>query len=130
MNKLTMSGSVGLAALVTAGLVAWQAPTAFSRSIDFAASGVVQRAGADDGPNHDAGDDHAGHHRHAGHHHAGHNGHAGDDVPNHDAGDDPRVRAAVSAVTVVSDDYGPNHDVGDDHGGDDHGGHGGGGDDD
>ena len=62
-----------------------------------------QRGGADDGPGHDAGDDH------------GRGGHGADDGPDHDAGDDHGSGGHGA-------DDGPGHDVGDDHG--EHGEHG------
>ena len=38
MNTLLKTGTIGLASLVTAGLVAWQAPTAFAQDDDPAAT--------------------------------------------------------------------------------------------
>jgi hypothetical protein len=79
MHKLITTGTLGLAGLVTTALVAWQAPTAFAdhgRDDGVQSSSSAHRHGNDDGPNHDAGDDHGRH------------GHGNDDGPNHDAGDD------------------------------------------
>ena len=92
MNKLMTTGSLAVAGLVTAGLIAWQAPAAFADhgADDRApAGGVTQRHGADDGPNHDRGDDHGGRHgTHHGTRHGGHHGHGSDDGPGHDRHDD------------------------------------------
>ena len=106
MKNILTTGSLAVAALATAGLVAWQAPAAFADhgSDDSSqSSSVVQRHGHgnDDGPGHDAGDDH------------GHHGHGNDDGAGHDAGDDHGHHG---------NDDGAGHDAGDDHGGHHHGG--------
>lgn len=75
------------------------------------------RGGADDGPNHDAGDDHGGD-RNGGNG----GGHGADDGAGHDAGDDHGGDGGGHGA-----DDGPGHDAGDDHGGRGGGGGGGGG---
>jgi hypothetical protein len=120
MKNILTTGSLAAAALVTAGLVAWQAPAAFAdhgADDSTSPSSVVHRHGGDDGAGHDAGDDHGRH---------GHGHDAGDDHGRHghghDAGDDHGRHGH-------GNDDGANHDAGDDHGGDDHSGHGHGSDD-
>ena len=82
---------------------------------DTPSQAPAARSGADDSPNHDAGDDH------------GSGGHSAADGSGHDAGDDHGGSSGGSG----SDD-GSGHDAGDDHGdggrggSDDGGGHGGG----
>jgi hypothetical protein len=76
MKNILTTGSLAVAALATAGLVAWQAPAALADhgGDDSTSSSVASRDGGDDGANHDAGDDHGRH--------------GDDDGANHDAGDD------------------------------------------
>lgn len=70
MKKFLTTGSLATAGMATAALVAWQAPAAFAdhgSDDSTQSSSVVHRHGNDDGPNHDANDDH-GRHGHHGHH--------------------------------------------------------------
>jgi hypothetical protein len=79
MKKFLTTGSLATAGLATAALVAWQAPAAFAdhgSDDSTQSSSVVHRHGNDDGPGHDANDDHGRH------------SHGNDDGPNHDANDD------------------------------------------
>ena len=89
MNKLMTIGSLGIAGILTTGVLATQTPAAFARGGDDP-SAVVRaddrgRDHAEDGPRHDgphhAHDDNGRHHgHHHGHHHGqDDHGHHGDD---------------------------------------------------
>ena len=95
MTSTAKKSTLGLAALATAALVVWQAPSAVADHGADDTTGTSThhvRHGGDD-----LGDDHPGRHHH-GHHHGDHGGH-------HDAGD--------------ADDHAGDHHGDDDHGDDD-----------